>query len=325
MSSSVGNNKGFALVLTLLIVSLILVLTLQFNNTMWAGLYSSTNLSDGIRLNCVARSGINCALAVLSEDAAASDVDSLQEPWAQSKELSLNAVEMFENSRFQVEIVDLSGKIPINRLVDENGEYNEAQKALLARFLSLESFKLESETVGNLIDAIKDWIDPDGDVTRFGAESGYYQSLENPYACSDGPMDSVNQLLQVKGMTRELFYGTDQSPGISGHLTVRGDGKINVNTAGPLVLQALSEDMDADMVEDMTAYRLNEKNELTDPLWYRSITGMGHVQIEPDLIKTSSDDFEVVSTGMAQSMTREIRAVVKRGQSSVQIVSWKAE
>ena len=35
----------------------------------------------------------------------------------------------------------------------------------------------------------------------------------------------------VKGVTRELFYGTGESPGLVQCLTVFGDGKININTA----------------------------------------------------------------------------------------------
>ena len=53
------DNRGFALILTILIVSLVVVLTLQFNNSMWSDLYSSANLRDGIRLRFIARSGVN--------------------------------------------------------------------------------------------------------------------------------------------------------------------------------------------------------------------------------------------------------------------------
>jgi len=57
LKSILKDNRGFALILTILIISLLIVLTLNFNNVMWAGLYSSANLRDGIRLGFVARSG----------------------------------------------------------------------------------------------------------------------------------------------------------------------------------------------------------------------------------------------------------------------------
>jgi len=300
MKSILKDNRGFALILTILIVSLVVVLTLQFNNSMWSDLYSSANLRDGIRLRFIARSGVNCALAVLSEDASSSDSDSLQEAWANSKELSLNSVTMFENGHFQVEISDLSGKIQVNRLITKDGKYNEAQKMLLMRFLSSEQFQLDSEKVGNLIDAIKDWIDPDDDATRFGAENGYYQSLENPYSCKNGPIESLGQMLLIKGVTQGLFYGNEHRSGIANHLTVYGDGKININTADPLVLCSLSDDIDMEMARDMLLYRLDEGNDLKDPGWYRKVQGMADTTIESGLIKTSSPYFEIESAGISK-------------------------
>lgn len=328
MTSLFKDNRGFALILIILIISLLVVVTLQFNTAMWGGLYSSANLRDGVKFGLIARSGIHFALAVLSEDASASNSDSLRETWAQSKELSLHSVELFEQGRFQVEITDLSSKIAINRLVNENGEYNESRKLLLARLLSQERFGLEPEAVGNLIDAIKDWIDADDETTQFGAENGYYQSLEKPYSCANKPMDSLDQLRLVKGMTDALFFGNDDAGGgISDHLTVYGDGRININTAGPLVLQALSDDIDAEMVQDMVDYRLDKKNDLTDPEWYRKIAGMGHVTIDPNLIMTSTGYFEIRSVGMAEeeAMSRQVTTVVKREGSAIQIVAWKVE
>ena len=320
------DNRGFALILTILIVSLVVVLTLQFNNSMWSDLYSSANLRDNIRLRFIARSGVNCALAVLSEDSSSSDSDSLQEAWASSKELSLNSVTMFENGHFQVEISDLSGKIQVNRLITEDGKYNEAQKMLLMRFLSSEQFQLDSDEVGNLIDAIKDWIDPDDDVTRFGAENGYYQSLENPYPCKNGPMESLGQMLLIKGVTKELFYGNEHRAGIANHLTVYGDGKININTADPLVLCSLSDDIDMEMARDMLIYRLDEGNDLKDPGWYRKIPGMADTTIELDLIKTSSPYFEIESAGISGAMNKRVAAIIKReGEKPIQVLAWKVE
>jgi len=324
-----SDNRGFALMLTILIISLLVVLTLQFNKTMWAGLQSSANLRDGIRLGLIARSGVQCAMAVLSQDASEGGADSLRETWAQTKELSHYSVELFADGAFQVEIRDLSGRIPINRLIDQDGEYNEPLKMLLTRFLSLEVFALDPETVGNLIDALKDWIDPDNETTRFGAEEGYYQSLEIPYACPNAPFSSLGELRWVKGMTRTiLFGGEDDRPGLFQYLTVYGDGKININTADPLVLRALSDDIDEDMVKDMMDYRLDESHEISDPGWYRNIPGMGHVRIDPDVIKTSSDTFEVQSTGTTgtDAMSRQVTAIVTRKEgSAIQIVAWQAE
>lgn len=321
--SLLKNTDGFALILTLLIVSLILALTLQFSKSVRCALYSSANLKDGVRVGYIARSGFNCALALISEDAASTEYDSLLELWANAKRLSTYSTGMFDNGRFELEIADLSGRIQLNKLVDNNGKFNQEQKALLRRFLSLEPFGLDDNSAENLLDAIKDWIDPDDDPTRFGAESSYYQGLDPAYLCKNGPMESIGELLLVKGVTHDLFYGTRGRPGISSYLAVHGEGQININTAPLLVLESLSDDMDASEAEEMDAYRRDEENDLRNPGWYKDVPGMGHITIVPSLMTTKSDYFEIRSTGISGTLKKEVLGIVKRDKTSLNILSRK--
>ena len=60
-------------------------------------------------------------------------------------------------------------------------------------------------------DAILDFIDPDDEPREFGAESDYYTQLPNPYAAANGPLNSIEQLLLVKGITPYLLFGLDQN------------------------------------------------------------------------------------------------------------------
>ena len=92
---------------------------------------------------------------------------------------------VYEDVRFSLQITDHSGKIPINQLVDQDGNYNTVLKDLLTRFLTLEEFGLDPEEVRDILEAIKDWIDPDDEAEDFGAENAYYQSLERPYSLTN--------------------------------------------------------------------------------------------------------------------------------------------
>jgi type II secretory pathway component PulK len=58
-------------------------------------------------------------------------------------------------------------------------------------------------------DAILDWIDEDDEAREYGAESAYYSTLEPPYAPKNGPLDTVEELLRVRGVTPEMLFGTD--------------------------------------------------------------------------------------------------------------------
>lgn len=60
-----------------------------------------------------------------------------------------------------------------------------------------------------IADAILDWIDPDDDVRDFGTESAYYTQLTPGYQCKNGPMDSLDELLLVRGVTPQLMFGMD--------------------------------------------------------------------------------------------------------------------
>jgi general secretion pathway protein K len=275
----------------------------------------------------VARSGFDYALAVLFEDALNTErpFDSLREPWADSKALSDNSSSLFEDTAFEVHIRDLTGRIQINALVNRKGEYNTDQKDLLTRFLSLERFGLEAEEVDNLVDAIKDWMDRDEEVTKFGAESAYYQTLEKPYLCRNAPLESLEELLFVRGMTRELFYGSGEKPGVSGFLTVYGDGKVNINTADPVVLSSLSDNLDQRSVEDLLAFRENEDHDISQPNWYKSVPGMSSEVALDDLVTTISHHFEIVSEAFRDSMRKQVRGLVERKEGKAKILSWKVD
>ena len=108
--------------------------------------------------------------------------------------------------------------------------------------------------VDTIVDSIIDWIDADNLHMLNGAEEDYYQSLEKPYSCKDGLFDNINEMLLVKGITPEIFYGSRKEgedeeksgedekkeyEGIAQYFTLWGSGLINVNTAPQKVLEAV--------------------------------------------------------------------------------------
>lgn len=61
----------------------------------------------------------------------------------------------------------------------------------------------------DVADAILDWLDEDDEPRPYGAELEYYSTLPTPYAPKNGPIDSVEELLLVKGVTPEMLFGVD--------------------------------------------------------------------------------------------------------------------
>jgi general secretion pathway protein K len=200
----------------------------------------------------------------------------------------------------------------------------------LWRLLRQEPFHLEDSDARAIIDSLIDWIDAeDGDWEQeFGAESSYYLSLDQPYACKNGPVEFVEELLLVKGFTPELLFGTDQHPGLAPLLTTQGnDGQININTAPPLLLQALHEDMTNEMAEDMQTFRedINNKDKLTATTWITEILPSFTEQNALKNIRVKSNSFTISSHAQLQSTKKDIVAIVQRDNQKTTLLSWKVE
>jgi len=318
------NDRGVALVLVILMISIIIAVTLQLNISSRSEIYEAANLGDGIRAACAAKSGFYMGEALLIEDIR--DLDSLNEDWANLESVSAGSETLFNGEYFRLNIEDESGRIPINKLVD-GAKYNDGIKKLLTEFLSLPEFDLDDQQVRDIADAVKDWIDEDDEVTGFGAENIYYKGLEKPYACKNAPMDCIEELLMIKGITEDLYYGAGETPGIAKYLTLHGKGKININTAPNLILKALSDKITDEMVSNMDEYRRDEENDLSAPEWYKKVAGMAGITIGAGLITTKSDKFRIISTGYLNDISRRVSGVIERNSDgkAVKILSWKVD
>jgi general secretion pathway protein K len=319
------NERGVALILVILIVSILVTVTLEINRSSRAEVYDATNLSDSIKLLYIAKSGFHAGIGLLLVDK--NNFDALFEDWADVKLIARKSRTLFKDGYFDVPIEDESGKIQINRLVTGNA-FNEDVKGLMIRLLNQPEFGLEEKRIVEILEAMKDWIDNDDEITGTGgAERAYYSTLENPYTTKNGPLDCIDELLMIKGMTRKLYYGTRETPGLRQLLTVYGDGRININTAPKQVLRALSADMTVEAADKMDVYRRNKDNDLTNILWYQKVTGMVNITLDSRMITTTSSIFRIVSTGILHQMSQTVSGVIKRetDRKMVKILSWKLE
>jgi len=74
--------------------------------------------------------------------------------------------------------------------------------------------------------SIVDWRDSDNAPLTGGAEDGYYQTLNDPYPCRDGPFELVEELLLVKGIDAAMFAR------VRPYVTVYGDGAVRATARG---------------------------------------------------------------------------------------------
>ena len=330
MLDRLKNNRGMALLMTILIISLILIITLRFNSSMRSSLTNAANLQDAIALDNMAKSVFNSARAVLSVDAEESGHDTLHEDWANLAAAAQFFAVFFNRGQGGMNITDHSGRLQVNSLLQKKEDawiINEEQKKIWINLLSAEEFELGEDEALNVVDAIVDWIDEDDEPLGFGgAESSYYQGLDSPYAPRNGPMEFIEELLLISGISNELYFGTGDIPGLANLVTPHGtDGKININTADAFVLGALSDQIDQDMVDGMLTYRDDEENDLGDPGWYKSFIP-GDIIIPPTLLTVSSSFFEILTEVALGNNRKKVRGMVVRGPgSSTDLVYWKIE
>ena len=317
-------QRGVALVLVLLMVSILVVLVLETLRAMQVEGASSRHFQDSLQAEAVAKSGVSLAMSLLAQDLAENEVDHLGEPWAKVVEPDALPVQLPEDGTLEGKVEDEAGKFPINYLVDEDGKPQDMYQKVLTGMLTNAPFQLEEEEAKGLVNAITDWLDQDDEPTGvLGAETDYYQSLEHPYECRNGPFTSLAELQLVRGMTESLYFGSEGNPGLRDLLTIYSDGKININTAGPVVLKALvsksvSEDTAQAWTESMVAYREEPMHWdfLGESDWYRNrMAGFNDISLPAELITTQSNHFSVKLTGKAGVGRKSIFACLKRAKS----------
>lgn len=317
------NERGAALILVILMISIIVALTMELNASSRANIYEAANFRDRVKTLYIAKSGFNAAATLLLRDI--NNYDSLTEIWARTEILSPYSAQLFEGDGHCTLIIeDESGRIPVHKIMDGDAS-NRQYRDILARFLSLPEFNLKPDQVESIIDSIKDWLDSDEAVTGGGAESAYYQTLSPPYNAKNGPLDSLDELLLVKGITPEIFFGAEGRPGIRDFLTVYGDGQININTAPKMVLRALSADMTTERADAMDNYRRDPANSLSDRAWYTKVDSMYGVTLADNIISVKSRNFRITSTGILASMRETVSGVIERDIDSkkLRVLFWK--
>jgi general secretion pathway protein K len=352
------NRRGVALLVTLSVMTVLVAASLEYNRRARFELVSSAAARDQLTMTEMAKAGVQVAMAVLAKDKAENDTDTLMDDWADPVKIEEVLRDFpFEDGRLALAIHDEMGKLQVNALVNfpEGRQFNEPQRRLWERllqyFVDRKELKLDlrgdSEPAA-IINSLKDWLDSGDDdaITGLsGAESSYYKDRDPPYPARNGPVRDLDELLLVKGITPELFYGRPEIPGISRYLTVQGmtpgegtgftfPGRINIATAEIPVLFALVPAENNDLVETLDEFRRDmvsgkQKVNLKNPNWIAQIPGLADLKLDPKLITAASDIFRVESTASLHDADVTITAVVQRVQSpkagkwTCRILSWQ--
>lgn len=271
------NERGIALVIVMMVIVVLGMLAASFAYSMRVETKLAKNVGSESDMEWIGRSGIEVARYVLAQQLNCPNepYDSLNQKWAGGPggncssngplaDISLEHIQL-GRGECSVKIVDLERKMNIN-----SANRQTIQQAL--DLMGVDSF--DSYTT---LDSIEDWLDADSNPHVNGAESDYYLTLPQPHVAKDGPFDDMSELLLVRGVTPEIYWGPQgASPsrrsgqvssaitfnrpdasfsyGLVDLFTTLGRPQVNINTASIGVLQLLP-GVDRSCAEDIIRKR----------------------------------------------------------------------
>ena len=313
------NEKGIALLVTLLILVLVVALVHEIFRIGAQSAQSGAYGRDSIRCILLAEGGTGAARIVLRIDARDNQYDTLDEIWSRAAlPITLGDGEV------RVTLEDEERKIDLNRLMLPNGNApDERRLAVFHRLL---------DTLGierTVADAVVDWLDNDENPRVGGAESSYYNGLPNPYRAKNDLFDTIGELRLVRGVTAEIYEK------LLPFVTVSSSGMVNLNTAPKEVLMSLSAGIDlaeagpidAKTADEIIAYRQDHP--------FTTASQIGNVSpflrdlyartLIRNIVDVRSTYFHVRSSGDVGGTVRTIDAIGMRTGNEIQWRFWRIE
>ena len=236
-------ERGFALVAVLLVLAFVAIIGAEFAYSMRLEATAARVYKETLIAGHLADAGLQQAIREIVADYSYVGVGDDKEA-----ELDKDCPLVFYNN----------AKLPLKRLPHRNvplgaGQFtycitdeearlnlNSSPPDRLDRLLQAIGVEKEDRDIIN--DSLQDWKDANEEHRLNGAESeDYYLKLAVPYRSKNGNLDTVGELLQVRGFTPKLMDGVDGKPGLAALVTVKGSqqGTVNINTATHEVLRAL--------------------------------------------------------------------------------------
>ncbi|HOP62696.1 MAG TPA: general secretion pathway protein GspK [Spirochaetota bacterium] len=208
LASYILNDRGYILLIVLLISAFLVSFTSDFFLRTHTYISYIKRLKSDINSEFLSYSGYEIAKAILDVDRLGisgsfmpslnsdKNIDSYKDIWA----LDFPEIPV-EGYSLKIEIHDENSKINVSALANDKVEktpyYGILQRLLMNMGLSLD-----------IADALVDWVDPDDVRFPYGAESsGYYYNLIPSYSAKNGQLDSIAEIMLVKGITPEIYYG----------------------------------------------------------------------------------------------------------------------
>jgi general secretion pathway protein K len=304
----VRGERGFALVITLLITALLVALSVEFVDEVYVDTSARQNFVDGQQASLLAGSGMTAAIKLLTFGLPLQPYSSLADLDRLAAMLKIED----EQGALQVSIEEESGKLNLNSIADSFGKDNTIYRSVADRL-----FKKLGLPPG-LLDAAADWIGSNEVPRPAGAKSSYYQTLTPPYQAKGAKLDTFEELRLVKGFDAKTLAL------LRPYITVYPDvpnsptTPININTAAKELLASLD-----DSITDSLAQQIVDERKISP---FKTPADLGSrisalSALSSQLASTSiimqtekGNVYRIVSQATVKETVRVIEAVVRVGE-----------
>jgi len=295
MKKPKNNQRGIALMAVLWVLVLLIALATEFAFSMKMEVNTTRNYKEDTESYYLSKAGLNLALAELFKEARFHSIHE-QHGWITGNILPTQSAsktpgqEGLEDEE-TVQDFDIVNRTDIElengsityTIRDENGKIsiNTASKNTLDKLLQYSG--VEDKIIRSTIsDSILDWIDSDKNHRLNGAENDYYRTQNPPYFAKNGKIETIDELLKIRGITEEILYGSTEEnnedgniyTGIVNHLTVYQIPTVNPNTASEEVLNILFQPEQANKILENIAAKGFHSNTLSN---FFRITSTGKI------------------------------------------------
>jgi len=336
MKTFIGRkNHGFAVIIALVAVTVLTLLAGAFAYAMKVETRLAANTSDDEQFYWIGRGGVERACWWLALEGN-QPFSSLHQYWAggpgegpeTNSPLAGESLAGFPigTGTVTLSMTELESKINLNT----------ADGPLLQQTLT--AMGADANSISIVSDSILDWIDPDDNTRPAGAESDYYLGLVPSYNAKNAPIDNLDELLLVKGVTHDMFYGgssasastpfpehklgfghapgqePDYAFGLRDVFTPFSTGKINILTADDKVLQLIPG-------IDTGAAQAIETARDSDPPIRNASQLIAAAGVNP-AASGQIQNYEIKATATIGQISHEYTAVVFRNGPNVQVFSF---
>ncbi|MGL6073663.1 MAG: general secretion pathway protein GspK, partial [Fimbriiglobus sp.] len=211
-------RKAYVLVAVLIVVVVLSLAAYRFTDSMTSEFAVAQRTSESAQTKAFATSGIHYAMGMLSDPNAMSGTlnnNPYDNPSAFSAQTLGDTSGPRSGGRFSlISVGDTNNGTGESRYTTRYGVTDESAKININAFMKLDTtgkalydalMKFPNMTE-EIADAIVDYVDSDDTARPAGAESSYYQGLNPAYRAKNGPVNSVDELLLVRGVTPQLLF-----------------------------------------------------------------------------------------------------------------------